>query len=137
MTTGNSKTVDIKNDILSARGHPFSAYLIFSEKQNISYILMLVFVKNFANFLNRWALRDTVEDNVSEVFLLTFTKSLRGINEKYEKEEVFRKINDSLEKRNTQGNSANFNMESFYQIKSHGKPQMFNVFKRDSATKEK
>ena len=98
---------------------------------------MLVFVKNFANFLNRWALKDTVEDNVSEVFLLTFTKGLRGINEKYEKEEVFRNINDSPEKRNTEGNLANFNKESFYQIKSHGKPQMFNVFKRDSATKEK
>lgn len=98
---------------------------------------MLVFLENSAHVLKGWAPKDTVEYNVSEVFLLTFTKSLWGINEKYEKEEVFRNINDSLEKRNTQGNSTNFNKESFYQIKSHGIPQMFNVFKRDSATKEK
>lgn len=125
MTTGNSKTVAIKNDILSARGHLFSAYLIFSEKQNISYILMLVFVKNFANFLNRWALRDTVEDNVSEVFLLTFTKNMK----------IFRHINVSLDKRNARGNSANFNKEPFCRIKSHGKPQMFNVNNPQQVTK--
>ena len=48
---------------------------------------------------------------------------------------IFRQINVSLDKRNARGNSANFNKEPFCRIKSHGKPQMFNVNNPQQVTK--
>lgn len=86
---------------------------------------MLIFLENPAHVFNGWVLKDTVEYNVSEVFLLTFTKNMK----------IFRHINVSLDKRNARGNSANFNKEPFCRIKSHGKPQMFNVNNPQQVTK--
>ena len=59
---------------------------------------MLVFLEIFAHLLSGWPLRGTVDDNEWELFLLTSTKSLKGANKKWEKEDVLRHVNDSLDK---------------------------------------